>query len=107
MKQLLNKLLQRYHSNDHSLIGVMEEVIESFADSKRRLEYSPYHWLPDVSSVKMEVKPWSVLFALFGIKKRESAATMYYVKYKNKALNRYLLRTIKRMKKHRGTKVFW
>jgi hypothetical protein len=107
MRQLLNKLLQRYHSNDHSLIGAMEEVIESYADSKRRLDYSPYHWLPNVASVKMEVKPWSFLFALFGIKKREGAATMRYVEYKNDELNRYLLRQINRLKSNRFKPAYW
>lgn len=85
----------------------MEEVIESYADNKRRLDYMPYHWLPDVSSVRMSVKPWSILFALFGIQKREDNATMFYIRYKNGKLNRYLLWTIRRLRKHIGTKAYW
>jgi hypothetical protein len=55
MKFAWKRLFKRVHSNDHTLIGAMEEIVEAKANLKRRKEYSPFRAFPNVSSVKIEV----------------------------------------------------
>jgi len=55
MKSILSRLFSKHHSNDHNLIGAMQEVIEAKANLKRRKEYSPFVAFPNVSDVEIEV----------------------------------------------------
>lgn len=102
MKFAWKRLFKRVHSNDHTLIGAMEEIVEAKANLKRRKEYSPFRAFPDVSSVKIQVSIWDPLFQKYGLKRRSAPGTMHYVRYENKSLNRFKLRTIKRLRKARG-----
>jgi hypothetical protein len=51
----------------------------------------------------MELSPMDLIFKLFGLKKRSEKAKMHYVKYRNKPINRFALRQIKRLKVARDT----
>jgi hypothetical protein len=55
MKFAWKRLFKKVHSNDHNLIGAMEEIVEAKANLKRRKEYSPFRAFPDVASVRIEV----------------------------------------------------
>jgi len=106
---MIKKLLQiinKQHSNDHSLIGAIEEIMRPNANSITRDEWQPFHRFPDVKHVKVEVKPMDRLFELFGIKRRSGPATIHYMKYKNKPINRFALRQIKRLRAA-DDKTFW
>jgi len=90
MKTLLG-LISRVHTNDYSLTGAIQEIIATTASKNRHAEYTPYHKLPDVRSVRVEVSATDELFAKFGISKRATGAKLHYVKYKNRSLNRFML----------------
>lgn len=108
MKFAWKRIFKKVHSNDHTLIGAMEEIVEAKANLKRRKEYSPFRAFPDVSSVRIEVSIWDPLFQKYGLKRRSAPGTMHYVKYENKSLNRYKLRCIKRLKKNKNNnKIYW
>jgi hypothetical protein len=94
------------HSNDYNLLGAMEQVIEVEAKSKHQKEYSPFVRLPNVSRVKIELSVMDELFAKFHIKKRKGPGTLHYVDYCNDDLNRFLLRSIKRLKTARSHRVY-
>jgi len=103
-------IFKKVHSNDHNLIGAIEEVIEAKANSKRRKEFSPFTAFPDVSRAYIKVSRWDELFKKFGIKKRESGGELHYIKYVNKDLNRYKLRCIRRLRRARDSgkhRVYW
>jgi len=105
MKTLLG-LISRVHTDDYSLTGAIQEIIATTASKNRHAEYTPYHKLPDVRSVRVEVSAIDELFAKFNITKRKTGAKLHYVKYKNQHLNRYMLWTIRRMRKA-SDQVFW
>lgn len=108
MKFAWKRIFKKVHSNDHTLIGAMQEIVEAKANLKRRKEYSPFRAFPNVSSVKIKVSVWDPLFQKFGLKRRSAPGTMHYVKYENQSLNRYKLRCIKRLKKNKNNnKVYW
>jgi hypothetical protein len=62
--------------------------------------------LPNVSKVKIELSVMDELFEKFGIKKRKAPGTLHYIDYENKDLNRFLLRSIKRLKAARSHRVY-
>lgn len=61
MRNLFARLFKKVHSNDHNLIGAMQEVVEVKANLSRRKEYSPFVAFPNVSEVRIEVSQWDEL----------------------------------------------
>lgn len=94
MKEIFNK----HHANDHNLVGAMEEVVKLKANTFRSSEWGPYRPLPNVKNVKITLSPLDKIAFFFGIKKRVERAEIELTKYRNKKLNRFLLRQISRMK---------
>jgi hypothetical protein len=84
----------------------MEQVIEVKANSNHQREYSPFVRLPNVSKVKIELSVMDELFEKFSIKKRKTPGTLHYVDYYNDDLNRFLLRSIKRLRAARSNRVY-
>jgi len=105
LKNLL-KLINKQHSNDHSLVGAIEEIMRPNANSIMRDEWQPFHRFPDVKHVRVDLKPLDRIFELFGIKRRKGPAEIHYMKYKNKPINRFALRQIKRLQKA-DSKKYW
>jgi len=57
MRKFFARLFKKTHSNDHNLIGAMQEVVEAKANLKRRKEFSPFVAFPNVSEVRIESSP--------------------------------------------------
>lgn len=93
-------------SGHGNLIGAIEHVLKLGANTTKREEWAPYHWLPNVSKVRVELSQWDEIAGRFGISKREDAGELHYVEYKNRKFNRYALHMIKLMKGSTN-KRFW